>query len=75
MAASDGSEPARWGQRWSYQLTPDGPDATIVTEIYDCSQAPEEERAGIDNGRIWTEAMVETLKRLDALSTRPGSGK
>jgi len=74
-AASDGSEPARWGQRWSYQLTPDGPDATIVTEIYDCSQAPEEERAGIDNGRIWTEAMVETLKRLDALSTRPGSGK
>jgi hypothetical protein len=32
-AAPDSSEPTRWGQRWSYQLTPDGPDATIVTEI------------------------------------------
>jgi hypothetical protein len=27
-----------WGQRWSFELTPDGPDATIVTEIYDCSR-------------------------------------
>ena len=44
-SAPDSPEPARWGQRWSYQLTPDGPDATIVTEIYDCSQVPEEERA------------------------------
>ncbi len=25
------------GQRWSFELTPDGPDATIVTEIFDCS--------------------------------------
>jgi hypothetical protein len=28
-----------------YELAPVGPDATIVTEIYDCSRAPEEERA------------------------------
>jgi uncharacterized protein YndB with AHSA1/START domain len=34
----------RWGHRWSYELTPDGPGATIVTEIYDCSRAPEEAR-------------------------------
>ena len=66
-AAQDSPEPARWGHRWSYQLTPDGPDATIVTEIYDCSRAPEEERAGMDNGKIWVESMARTLERLDAL--------
>ena len=73
-AAPDSSESARWGHRWSYQLTPDGPDATIVTEIYDCSQAPEEERAEMDNGNIWAAAMAETLERLDALCARRGSG-
>jgi hypothetical protein len=67
--APGSQEQARWGQRWSYQLTPDGPDATVVTEIYDCSQAPEEERAGMDNGRIWIESMAKTLERLDALCT------
>ena len=72
-AAPDSPDPARWGQRWSYQLTPDGPGATIVTEIYDCSQAPEGERAGMDNGKIWVEAMTETLERLDALCAQPGT--
>ena len=67
--AAGSSEPARWGQRWSYQLTPDGPDATIVTEIYDCSTAPEEERVEMENGKIWAGAMAETLERLDALCT------
>jgi len=66
-AAPDSSEAPRWGHRWSYQLTPDGPDATVVTEIYDCSQVPEEERAEIDNGNIWAESMAKTLERLDAL--------
>lgn len=71
-AAADGEDPARWGQRWSYELTPDGPDATIVTEIYDCSRAPADERAGMDNGRVWIGSMTETLERLDALCTRTG---
>jgi hypothetical protein len=69
-AAGGSSESARWGQRWSYQLTPDGPDATIVTEIYDCSRAPEEERAQMDNGNVWLESMAGTLERLDALCVR-----
>jgi hypothetical protein len=64
---------ARWGQRWSYQLTPDGPEATIVTEIYDCSRAPENERADMDNGKIWIESMTKTLELLDAVCTRPGN--
>lgn len=58
---------ARWGHRWSFELQPDGPDATVVTEIYDCSAAPEEERAPIDDGRIWIEAMTRTLRPLDEL--------
>jgi hypothetical protein len=60
-----------WGQRWSFELTPDGPDATIVTEIYDCSRAPEEERADMDGGTVWIESMTRTLERLDALSSGP----
>jgi hypothetical protein len=61
------------GQRWSYQLTPDGPDATVVTEIYDCSRAPQEDRAGMDNGKVWIGAMAETLELLDELCTRQGN--
>jgi hypothetical protein len=52
---------------------PDGPDATVVTEIYDCSRVPEEARAGMDNGKIWMDAMANTLERLDALCVRPGN--
>ncbi len=38
-----------------------------MTEIYDCSAAPEHERVAIDNGNIWAEDMAKTLERLDAL--------
>lgn len=58
-----------WGQRWSFELTPDGRDATIVTEIFDCSRVPEDERVDIDNGSIWIESMNRTLERLDGLCT------
>ena len=75
-AAPGGSAATRWGHRWSYQLAPDGPDATVVTEIYDCSQAPEDERAGMDYGKVWIKSMARTLERLDALcapqGTQPG---
>jgi RNA polymerase sigma-70 factor, ECF subfamily len=72
-AAPDSPSPARWGHRWSYQLTPDGPDATIVTEIYDCSAAPADERLEIDDGGIWAEDMAKTLARLDRLCIREQS--
>lgn len=68
--AEPGAErPARWGQRWSFELTADGPDATVVTEIFDCSRVPEDERADIGNGNIWVESMHRTLERLDQLCT------
>jgi uncharacterized protein YndB with AHSA1/START domain len=69
-ATAGGAKPSRWGQRWSYQLTPDGPDATVVSEIYDCSRVPEEERAEMDNGNVWAESMARTLERLEALCAR-----
>jgi len=70
-AAPEASREARWGQRWSFELTPDGPDAAIVTEVFDCSRVPEDERVDIDNGGIWVESMNRTLERLDGLCTRP----
>lgn len=60
----------RWGHRWIFELSPDGPDATIVTEIHNCSRAPEDERLEMDNGNIWIESMTKTLERLGALCTR-----
>jgi len=64
-----GTTAASWGQRWSYELVPDGPDATVVTERYDCSRVPAAEQVGMDGGRIWRSAMATTLERLDELST------
>jgi hypothetical protein len=71
-AASEGGEyaigvPA--GHRWSFELTPDGEDATIVTEIFDCSSAPEELREATQNGETWIDPMTTTLARLHSLCT------
>jgi len=60
---------ARWGQRWSFELEPDGPDATVVTHRYDCSRVPERERAAMAGGRVWIPAMTRTLRRLDELAS------
>jgi hypothetical protein len=68
--AAEQSAGGRWGHRWSYELVPDGADATIVTEIYDCSRLPAEARLGINDGEIWAESMARTLERLDAACTR-----
>jgi hypothetical protein len=43
-----------------------------VTEIYDCSRVPEEQRASMENGKVWIESMAKTLERLDALCARQG---
>jgi hypothetical protein len=69
-ARAANSAAARWGHRWSFDLVPDGLDATIVTEIYDCSRAPGHARASVDDGRAWIESMTATLARLDGLCAR-----
>ena len=58
------------GHLWGYELTPDGEKATVVTEIFDCSRWPEEDKPFIDYGRTWVEAMTNTLERLDEVATR-----
>ena len=60
---------ARLGHRWTFELEPDGPDATVVTEIYDCSRAPDWLRVAVDNGNRWIESMTTTLQKLDEQST------
>jgi hypothetical protein len=70
-AEPEATRPARWGQRWSFELTSAGPDVTIVAEIYDCSRVPEDQRADIDNGTIWVQSMHRTLERLDRLCPVP----
>lgn len=62
---------ASWGHRWGFEFTPDGAQATIVTETFDCARWPERERVeDLDNGRIWIEAMTKTLQRLDEVCTQ-----
>ncbi len=62
-------ELARNGSRWRFDLTPDGPDGTVVTETYDCTDSPENVREAVDNGNAWLAGMTKTLERLDQLCT------
>ena len=57
------------GHRWSFDLEPAGSDATVVTETYDCTAAPDQLRAAVENGEIWRGAMTATLERLDKVVT------
>jgi uncharacterized protein YndB with AHSA1/START domain len=62
-------ELARNGSRWRYDLTQDGPNTTVVTETYDCTDSPESVREAVDNGNAWLAGMTKTLARLDQLCT------
>jgi hypothetical protein len=61
------------GHTWKFELAPDGPDATVVTETYDCSTAPEALRGHVDNGNAWVDSMTATLERLDQLCGKAGA--
>jgi len=63
------AELARNGSRWRFDLTPDGPNATVVTETYDCTDSPENVREAVADGNAWLPGMTDTLGRLDHLST------
>jgi uncharacterized protein YndB with AHSA1/START domain len=64
-------ELARNGSRWRFDLAPDGPNATVVTETYDCTDSPGEVRDAVDNGNAWLTGMTKTLERLDMLCATP----
>ncbi|MCW2543352.1 MAG: hypothetical protein JWM40_904 [Frankiales bacterium] len=61
-----GAPNARWGHRWRFELEPDGPEATVVTETWDGTGIPAEDA---EDGRQWIPSMEKTLERLDQLLT------
>jgi hypothetical protein len=69
-ASGNGSYPIglRTGQRWSYELVPDGPDCSLVTEIFDCSDASDEFREFLRDGEYWIDSMEASLQKLELLS-------
>jgi uncharacterized protein YndB with AHSA1/START domain len=62
--------PARY--RWGYELVPDGPAATVVTETFDCTRSPQELREAVTEGEGWRDAMSASLARLDLLAKAAG---
>jgi RNA polymerase sigma-70 factor, ECF subfamily len=65
---------ASQGYSWGFQLRPDS-DTTIVSEIFDCTEAGQGIREQVEDGRGWIPAMRQTLGRLAALVERsPGAG-
>jgi hypothetical protein len=58
------------GHRWGFILTPDGDDATIVTEVFDCGYVSEEVRQAVRQGEEWVAAMTASLERLEKICTQ-----
>jgi uncharacterized protein YndB with AHSA1/START domain len=56
------------GHRWVFDLAADG-DATVVTETYDCSAAPEQLQKAVNGGEHWRAGMDATLVKLEELAT------
>ena len=63
-------DPARY--RWGYELSPDGPGATLVTETFDCTRSPEDLREAVKEGEGWRDAMTASLARLELLAQAAG---
>jgi hypothetical protein len=77
---AEGNDPSKVGipagYRWGYILTPDGDDATVVTEVFDCGPLEEIRQSLLHEGGAWingansvTESMTATLERLEKIST------
>jgi uncharacterized protein YndB with AHSA1/START domain len=75
-----GDDPARVGvpagYRWGYDLAPDGDDATVVTEVFDCGTEANrwillnQDGSWINGSNSVRESMAATLERLERLSTQ-----
>ena len=74
---AEGDDPSKVGipagYRWGYILTPDGDDATVVTEVFDYGPLSEEllrdGGAWINGSNSVLESMVASLERLEKIST------
>lgn len=57
------------GHRWIFELVPEGDAATVVTETYDCTAAPDQLRKVVNDGEHWKPGMEATLAKLEAAVT------
>jgi uncharacterized protein YndB with AHSA1/START domain len=64
----------RLGHQWGWELDREGPSATMVTEFFDCAQAPTWLQQATENGTQWIEAMRTSLERLAELATAGHTG-
>jgi hypothetical protein len=55
---------------WGYELEPDGPGATVVSEIFDCRQAAADLREMLQDGETWRGTMQASLVKLELLARR-----
>jgi hypothetical protein len=75
---TEGDDPSKVGipagYRWGYILTPDGDDATVVTEVFDYGPLPEDLlRDGgtwINGNNSMPESMTASLERLEKIITK-----
>ena len=74
---AEGDDPSKVGipagYRWGYILTPDGDDATVVTEVFDRGPLPEDllrdGGAWINGNNSVLESMAASLEKLETIST------
>src|SRR5579872_6480332 len=77
---AEGDDPSKVGipagYRWGFILTPDGEDATVVTEVFDCGPLEELRQSLLSDGAAWInganpvlESMAATLERLEKITT------
>jgi uncharacterized protein YndB with AHSA1/START domain len=62
-----------WQHRWVFELEPDGPAATTVTETYDLSRSPDHAKTIMKNGSVWLKGMQRSLERIDAIFSGDGA--
>jgi hypothetical protein len=62
----------RPGTGGGYELSSDGPGATLVTESFDCSRSPQDLRQAVRDGEGWRDAMTASLARLELLAKAAG---
>ena len=79
---AEGDDPSKVGipagYRWGYILTPDGDDATVVTEVFDPGTVTEEVRQSLlREGGAWIngnnsvlESMTASLERLEKIMAK-----
>jgi hypothetical protein len=79
---AEGDDPSKVGipagYRWGFILTPDGDNATVVTEVFDFGRVSEEIRQSLlSDGGSWinghnsmVESMAATLERLEKIVTK-----